>query len=411
MKLSELKQARKAAADQMQAIYDKTKREARSRNSTEKNRWEQLRAEVKRLDSEIQDLTEMESINKRMMSYEMNESKEERNARSEFNLFKAVREHIAGNLQGLEKEMHDEAAKEFRSSGVELNGLGIPSMAYRTHSRASIATDTPGAVLQDFDEPGLNIIKTPTITDRLEVTRYEGLKGKLNIYSHAELVASYVAEKAALNEPTYSPSKKTIEPRRIGLTKGYTKEHFAQTNQSVMRDFMQDFYDAIRRGVDKDLIAQLIANSALTLTDYEAADTAVNPSKAVFLALESALKTDALSGLSYLTTRGVRGYAKGTPVFTNSGVALWTDSNEVNGYRALASDFVPSDLGTGSNQHAVIFGAWSQAVIGQWGAMEMIVDPYTGKKTGEVEVTVNGLFDAGIKNNDSFRTVQNLSIV
>jgi hypothetical protein len=46
---------------------------------------------------------------------------------------------------------------------------------------------------------------------------------------------------------------------------------------------------------------------------------------------------------------------------------------------------------------AILFGAFSQFVIGDWGMMEVIVDPYRLKKQGMIEVTSFAMYGMCLK--------------
>jgi HK97 family phage major capsid protein len=90
--------------------------------------------------------------------------------------------------------------------------------------------------------------------------------------------------------------------------------------------------------------------------------------------------------MAYLTTPNIRGTAKQTAKLSNTiAQALWEDG-QMNGYRAEATNNVSKTLGTGSD-HGIVFGVWSELVVGEWGALEVITDPYAKKKQGMIEVT------------------------
>src|SRR5262252_444994 len=91
--------------------------------------------------------------------------------------------------------------------------------------------------------------------------------------------------------------------------------------------------------------------------------------------------------MAYLTTPEIGGKAKQAPVMANV-IALPIFANgEMNGYRAEVSNQVSKTLGAGTNEHGIIFGVWSELLIGEWGALEIITDPYRLKKQGMIEVT------------------------
>ncbi|MCE6992096.1 phage major capsid protein [Dyadobacter sp. CY323] len=94
----------------------------------------------------------------------------------------------------------------------------------------------------------------------------------------------------------------------------------------------------------------------------------------------------------YLTNTKVKGKLKTTQIFTGtSGVPVWGSDNTLNGYKAVASNIVPSTLvkGSANNASAIVFGNFSDFIVGQWGGTEYIYNPYSKAKEGQVEITAN----------------------
>ena len=52
--------------------------------------------------------------------------------------------------------------------------------------------------------------------------------------------------------------------------------------------------------------------------------------------------------------------------------------------------------------HAIVFGHWAQLLIGEWGAMEIIVDPFRLKKQGMIEITSFQMADVDKRYAQSF---------
>ena len=102
---------------------------------------------------------------------------------------------------------------------------------------------------------------------------------------------------------------------------------------------------------------------------------------------------------AYITSNVGRGKLKKT-LHTGSTAAdyLWpVNSRELNGYRAEATNQIPSDLtkGSGTALTAAIFGDFSQAIYALWGSVDILVDPYTGGTAGTVRIVE--LIDAAFK--------------
>lgn len=78
----------------------------------------------------------------------------------------------------------------------------------------------------------------------------------------------------------------------------------------------------------------------------------------------------------------------------------------VAGYRAAATNQVSSTMTgverTGGTELGVIFGNWADLIIGSFGALELIVDPYALKKQGIIEVTSFQMADILCRHGESF---------
>lgn len=112
------------------------------------------------------------------------------------------------------------------------------------------------------------------------------------------------------------------------------------------------------------------------------------PTWAGVVALEStvAAANADIGTLGYLTNAKGRGALKSVPKLGNTtALPIW-DNNEVNGYQAMASNQVPSNLtkGTGTGLSALLFGNWADLIIGMWGGLDLLVDPYSSSTTGTV---------------------------
>ena len=86
-----------------------------------------------------------------------------------------------------------------------------------------------------------------------------------------------------------------------------------------------------------------------------------------------------------------------TPVLpdTASGF-VWQGSlaeGNVAGYGATYSGSLRKDLGGGSNEHAIVAGDFSNVVVGQWGAFEIVANPFTYLKKGQVEYVTHNMAD------------------
>ena len=101
-----------------------------------------------------------------------------------------------------------------------------------------------------------------------------------------------------------------------------------------------------------------------------------------------------LSGnLAYIMNAAMYGALKTTAKASNT-AAFVAEGGLVNGYKAIVS-----------NQAAagdVYFGNWSDVLIGMWGGLDIVVDPYTASTTGTVRIVAMQSVDVAVRNAVSF---------
>lgn len=107
-----------------------------------------------------------------------------------------------------------------------------------------------------------------------------------------------------------------------------------------------------------------------------------------------------LDALGYATTPDVASLLMQRQRFTDTDSPLWAGSmasGQVAGLLAMASLQVPAAT--------MVFGDWSQVVVGEWGALEIAVDPYANFPAGIIGI--RGIYhtDIGLRHTASFVAV------
>jgi HK97 family phage major capsid protein len=74
----------------------------------------------------------------------------------------------------------------------------------------------------------------------------------------------------------------------------------------------------------------------------------------------------------------------------------------LNGYKALRTNNMPKELQDGGDEFGIIFGNWADYFLGQWGSLELLVDPYTQSINGMVRLVFTGYFNMGMISPESF---------
>ena len=90
---------------------------------------------------------------------------------------------------------------------------------------------------------------------------------------------------------------------------------------------------------------------------------------------------------------------------TDSHMILGDPWNALYGYPLAVTTNVPSDLTKGSTNgtcSAMIFGDFSQLIMGMWNTPDVLVDPYTNGNKGTVRIVVLQEIDLAVRHAQSF---------
>ena len=122
-----------------------------------------------------------------------------------------------------------------------------------------------------------------------------------------------------------------------------------------------------------------------------------NPTFAELVEMETAvaLQNADVDSMAYIANAAFRGYAKSTKKFADASMnTIWEQGNTVNGYNALTTN----QVATGD----VFFGNFSDLIVGMWGGLEVMVDPYTGSDKGQLKIVVMQDVDFAVRRAQSF---------
>ena len=64
--------------------------------------------------------------------------------------------------------------------------------------------------------------------------------------------------------------------------------------------------------------------------------------------------------------------------------------------------------GSGSSLSAMIFGNFNDLIIGEWGSLDLIFDPFTNSTTGTMRVTAFMDVDVAVRHTESFAAIQDM---
>lgn len=332
----------------------------------------------------------------------------------QYSMARAILTSAEGSAS-FERDVSEQIAQNMRRAGVKVNATtGAPFYIPTTlGTRAGLdsKTSTTGTELK-FVEPGsfIDLLRNKARVMQLGATSLAGLDGPVTFpVQNAAGTATWVAENPGSD---VSDSNVTFTTRSLAAK---TLQSSTSFSRQLLRQAVVDVENLVRsdlaaihalaidlaaiNGAGTNAPTGIISTSGVGV--YALGTNGAAPSYTGVVGLEYTVENaNANVGpMGYLTTPGIKATLKTTQQFaTTNGVAVWTGGEEgqVNGYRAYSSKQVPATLTKGTSTtvcHAILFGVWSQLYIGEWGALEIITDPYALKKQGMIEVTSFQMID------------------
>lgn len=420
--LRELQEERGTKVEQATKLVETAQQEKRDMSSDEKTQFDNLEQEIKSLDADIERAKKYEEMNADN-GHARNNEDGERKELEKFSLRKALRGAVFGNVDGFEKEMADEAEKEARSAGVEINGVGIPGKIIQptNEERAAILAGTDvsgsGAGLVNYSNlTVLGQLQSQFLGRQLGMEVVTGLQGRVPIGRKKSFSATWTAENVANTTTVGATDRHELYPHRLTalaqLSKQLINQESADSERLITDELIKAISAALMYATVNGSGSSGEPSGILNVADVDTVSIGTDGGAMTWahaVELESKVKTDAgnAMNLNYLTNRKVRGQLKQTSVDSGSGRFVW-EGKTVNGYNAYANDQVPSDLSKGTNTDnlsAMLFGNWNDAWVGQWGGMDIIVDPYSQKQSALLELQVDSFWDIFVKQPDSFAKI------
>ena len=170
---------------------------------------------------------------------------------------------------------------------------------------------------------------------------------------------------------------------------------------------LNDIVNAITLKLEQTIFGTVVGSTTQPAGFFATAPTVNGVATfANVVAAETSVDTaNLLKNGKYITQAGGRAVLKTTVKAANTAEYLMDKDGTVNGYPCLISNSVAKNLQVGVNEFGVVFGDWSQFIIGQWGAIDLVVDGTSQAIYGNVRIVVNAYFDAKPRNANAFKTI------
>jgi HK97 family phage major capsid protein len=439
MKIKALHEEKGRLIEELNTLQTSINAEQRSMTDTEKTRFNEIDARLDSIGSEVEVL---EKLQKRaaekiasapVYGAASTSDKNERNEMANKYSFKrAVEMAATGRREGIEFEMHQEAAAEFQRAGVSVaaHSVLLPSDVFKRDMTATGGTSgSEGGVNIQTNVGGIiDVLLPATVLNGLGVTRFDNLTGNLDLpQASTQPSAGWNTENGTATEKSPAFGKVSFSPKRLAAFIQVSNQLLRQSSNSIDAYVRQYLINAMAQELEKAAIkgggtnepTGIIGNSNVNVIFAGGASsnsTNANGAAVVWADVVNAMKAVENSnamGQAYLTNPLVKA-ALQTTARQASGVEgnfiLQSGAGELNGYPLAVTTNVPSNLSKGNSSalSGMIFGDFSKLAIASWGGMELTVDPFSGATAGLTNMVLNSYMDVNLLQPKAFAVCKDI---
>ena len=304
----------------------------------------------------------------------------------------------AQEAAAFEREVSDAASKKYEKPA---NGILVPNEVLQRDLNVGTATAGGNLVPTELLAGSfIDILRKRMAVMATNPTMLTGLSGNVSIPRMTSTSTAYfVGESGAPTESQQAFDQVNMTPKTIGAFVDYSRRLLLQSSIDVETMIRDDIAKVIATKLDNAAIyGSGSSNEPLGIKDTTGVGTSTITTFGTF-AEYIALETDVaaanadVANMYYLINASARGALKSTEKATNTGQFVF-ENNEINGYPAIVSNQLANN--------DVLFGDFSQFVIGMWSGLDLTVDPYANATSGSVRIIALQDVDFAVKQPTAF---------
>ena len=304
----------------------------------------------------------------------------------------------AQEAAAFEREVSDAASKKYEKPA---NGILVPNEVLQRDLNVGTATAGGNLVPTELLAGSfIDILRKRMAVMATNPTMLTGLSGNVSIPRMTSTSTAYfVGESGAPTESQQAFDQVNMTPKTIGAFVDYSRRLLLQSSIDVETMIRDDIARVIATKLDNAAIyGSGSSNEPLGIKDTTGVGTSTITTFGTF-AEYIALETDVaaanadVANMFYLINASARGALKSTEKATNTGQFVF-ENGEINGYPAIVSNQLANN--------DVLFGDFSQFVIGMWSGLDLTVDPYANATSGSVRIIALQDVDFAVKQPTAF---------
>ena len=344
----------------------------------------------------------------------------------EFSIVKAIQASSSGNWSqaGRERECHEELVHRHGQRSAQ--GILIPNQSWQKRTYVA-GTDSAGGNLIATDvlaDQFVDALRPNSVIMSAGATTIPGLVGDVSIPKRtgSSTAAWFGADDSdALSESTGTFGTVTLTPKTVGSYSKFSRLMKLQSLPHIEDLIRQDMLEKIGTQIDIGAISGtgsssqptgILSASGTTVTALATNGAAASIDNLITLKKSVSAANADDSSCCYLINSKVES-ALSQLKDSNGQYHLNPFGGELGaarfaGRRMLVSNNVPSNLskGSGSNLSAILYGRFSDVLIGQWSGVEIEIDPFTDFAKGTIGIRALATIDVGVRHGESFGLIK-----
>ena len=319
-----------------------------------------------------------------------------------YSLVRAINEWVeTGTVTGLEGEA---SAAVMKKTGRSPKGFFVPfdiqNAQFGTRDLNASTFTKGGALVGTQMQSMIELLYNRMAVVGLGARTLSGLQGNIAIPKmNGGAIAYWLAEGSAVPTSDQAFTQIGMTPKRLAAATAFTKQLLIQSSPSVEALVRSDLMTALALKKDKAAIDGSGINGEplgiINTAGVQSLTFGSSPTWAKVVEFETKLEEQntLMNSPAYLVRPAVKGAWKTTVKESGTAQYLWMN-NEVNGYAARSTNQMPDNK--------VLYGDFSQLIIGDWDGMDVTVDPYTLSTSGKIRIVIQTLTDNAIRHGESF---------
>ncbi len=310
------------------------------------------------------------------------------------------------------RKAQEEAKFEFEASqaakdkyGRNSEGLTLPSEVMGTWTRDINTSDDSGGIGTDFRTGDfISALRDASGVIRAGATIFPDLVDNVKIPKQTGVsTATWIAtEGGAVTESELTLGSVDMSPKTISAYTDITNKMLANSSLSIETLVRNDLAAGIGKVVDTGAMTgsgssgQPTGLNSATGVNSVTLATAHTPTWAEAVEMESLVLADNVpfNRPGYLTNSTIVGNLKTTQKATNTAIFIMDGDGRVNGHDVTISNAVGAGY--------IYFGMWSDLLIGFFGSIDILVDPYTVATNNVTRIRATQFCDVAVRHGQSF---------